>query len=270
MHTVLSLSVGVLLAALSGCETDVDSPFTQVSAGGTGTMPTTTPPDEGSSSSTGEDPEGSSGDPTTTGQPTGDPTTSATTDDATTGSDPCVPDPCVAPEVCVDGVCLGAAAPAAGDVVITEFHPNPDAVADDAGEWFELSNLSAQPAELQGCELSDQGSDSHVIGSSVIVPAGGLVVLGRAASGNGGVSLDYVYGTDISLGNDGDELALRCGGTLVDEVVYASSWPFSGGVAVQLAAGSGTANDDVGNWCEATANFGDGDLGTPGTANGPC
>jgi hypothetical protein len=232
-----------------------------------------------STGSTTDEPVGSSDDdstgmPTTasTTEPTTDPTTGETVDPSaeTTATDPCDPDPCVAPEVCVDGVCTGASAPAAGDLVITELQPNPDAVADETGEWFEVLNTSASAVDLDGCELADQGTDAHTIVGSLVIEAGAYAVLGRSESTNGGVTLDYAYGTDISLGNSGDELAIRCGGVLVDEVVYLGSWPFGTGSAAQLDASAGAANDDVGQWCEATAVYGDGDLGTPGAANAAC
>lgn len=259
----------LLGVALLGCDTDVDSPFTNVSAGGTGTA--TAGGSTSGGSTTGEPP-GSSGEASTTG-PSTDVTTDATTGDPTaetTATDPCNPDPCAAPDVCVDGVCVGVSAPAPGDLVITELQPDPDAVADETGEWFEVLNLSAGAVDLEGCELADLGTDSHTIVGSVVVEAGAYAVLGRSESVNGGITLDYVYGTDISLGNSGDELAIRCGGALVDEVVYLGSWPFGAGSAAQLDASAGGANDDVGQWCEATAVYGDGDLGTPGSANDAC
>jgi len=247
-----------------GCETDVGSPFAGVSAGGTGSV-------SAGGHSSGEAETTSSGGSTGALTSTGDPgTTADPTAVDTTAADPCDPDPCVAPEVCVDGSCVGAAAPGAGDVVITELQPDPDLVTDEAGEWFELLNLSAVAVELSGCELADQGTDSHTIAASVVIAPGGYAVLGRNASANGGVTLDYAYGGDISLGNSGDELALRCGGVLVDEVVYTGSWPFGTGASMQLDPAVGAANDSQSAWCESTSPYGDGDLGTPGSANAPC
>lgn len=266
-----SFSVLGGLLLVFGCETDVDSPFTAVSAGGTDPATTVTP-NEATTSSTG-DPDGSStSDETTSGDP-GSSTTASTdatsTTATTTSDDPCDPDPCTAPDTCVDGACVGPASPNAGEVIVNELHPNPDAVTDEQGEWLELRNLAANPVELQGCELTDQGTDVHPIGSSVVIPAGGFAVLGRADANNGGVTLDYVYGTDFTLGNDGDEVILRCG-SVIDQVVYGGSWPFGAGTAAQLTTVAGADNDDVANWCEATAPYGDGDLGTPGSANAGC
>jgi len=251
----------------SGCDTDVDSPFTNVSAGGTGqsTPDTDTSTSTSMGSGSTETTDGSAGAETTAAESTGSPGTTETT-----GSDPCVPDPCTAPEVCVDGVCMGASAPTPGDVVVTEFHPNPAIVSDEAGEWLELHNTAAVAVDLGGCELADQGSDDHTIAGSLVIEAGGYAVLGRSDAGNGGVVLDYAYGGDISLGNDGDELIVRCAGVVVDELVYLPSWPYDNGAAAQLDPAAGAANDDVMQWCEATATYGDGDLGTPGTANNPC
>ncbi len=260
--------VALLGVLTMGCDTDVDSPFTAVSAGGTGTATAT---DSTASASTSSG--GPSGSESTTAAPDAT-TTSGTTPGSSgapsTSGDPCNPDPCVAPQVCMDGVCVGVTAPGVGDVVFTEMMPNPDLVTDEAGEWIEVLNLSAAAVELDGCELADQGSDSHTISGSVVIDPGGFAVLGRADAANGGVTLDYAYGSDISLGNDGDEIALRCAGTLVDEVVYTSGWPYGTGSAAQLDPAAGAANDELGQWCQATTAYGDGDLGTPGAANNPC
>ncbi len=265
-----------LLGAMGpfGCDTDVDSPFTAVSAGGTGTFPpetggeTTTGSSSGSpgTTSSAESSEGVTTDAvSSTGAPTTDPTAAEST-----GADPCVPDPCTAPEICVAGVCTGAAAPMPGEVVFNELQPNPDIVSDEQGEWLEFHNTSAVTLELDGCELYDQGSDSHTIAGSVQIEPGGFAVLGRAEAANGGVTLDYAYGNEISLANGDDEIGLRCGGAVIDELIYSNSWPFGAGASAQLTPGAGPSNDDPGQWCEATVPYGDGDLGSPGAANAAC
>ncbi len=264
----------MLLGALGqlGCDADVDSPFTAVSAGGTGTVP----PQTGSGTTVGGSSGSSDTDPQTSGAVTTEAvtsTTSPTTDPTgaeTTATDPCTPDPCTAPEICVDGVCSGAAAPMPGEVVFNELQPNPDVVTDEQGEWLELHNTAAVAVELNGCELSDQGSDSHTIVSSIAIEPGGFAVLGRVEAANGGVTLDYAYGNDISLANGDDEIALRCGGVVIDELIYSASWPFGAGASAQLTPGAGPSNDDPAQWCEATTVYGDGDLGSPGAANAPC
>jgi len=269
---VVMLLGGLGASGLLGCDADVDSPFTAVSAGGTGTVPSTTGSEStGGGSSGAADTEQTSGGvttdtvATTTGAPTTDPT-----EGETTSADPCTPDPCTAPEVCVDGVCTGATAPMPGELVFNELQPNPDIVTDEQGEWLELHNTSAVAVELNGCELYDQGSDSHTIASSILIDPGGYAVLGRVEAANGGVTLDYAYGNDISLANGDDEIGLRCGGVVVDELIYGASWPFGAGASAQLTPGAGASNDDPTQWCEATVPYGDGDLGSPGAANPAC
>src|SRR5687767_6827439 len=83
-------------------------------------------------------------------------------------------------------------------LVITEIMANPSAVNDDVGEWFEVYNAGDQPANLLGYQiLSGPGSPSetHTIGSAVVVPSGGYAVIGNNANSvtNGGVTVAYAY-----------------------------------------------------------------------------
>ena len=93
-------------------------------------------------------------------------------------------------------------------------------------------------------------------------------------SRNGGVMVDYVYGTDLTLGNGEDELVLSSEERVIDEVVYSddSPWVDPGGASLTLApsARDASANDDPTSWCEAVSPYGEGDLGTPGAANDRC
>lgn len=262
----------VMLIGVIGCDADVDSPFTQVSAGGTGIAPPATDGSTsgGGSSGTTGPAETSAGNTTDAPSSSSTPPTTDPTEGETTAADPCMPDPCTAPEVCLDGACTTAGAPMPGEVVFNELQPNPDLVTDEQGEWLELHNTAVVAVELSGCELSDQGSDSHIIASSILIEPGGYAVLGRVNGANGGVTLDYAYGGDITLANGDDELALRCGGAVIDELSYTGSWPFGAGVSAQLTPGAGATNEDPGQWCEATTAYGDGDLGSPGDANAAC
>jgi subtilisin-like proprotein convertase family protein len=128
--------------------------------------------------------------------------------------------------------------------------------------------------ELMGLEIADDGTDSHVIASSVIVPAGGYAVLGRNAetSSNGGITLDYEYG-GFFLAQAGDEVVLIQGTTEIDRVAYDdTAFPDTAGAALSLAIGStdSVANDAGTAWCDAAFPYGGGDLGTPGLANPSC
>ena len=159
----------------------------------------------------------------------------------------------------------GGGAPA---LVINEVMPNPSAVTDDAGEWFEVHNWGTASADLQGYAIASNNDAAHVIAQSVIVPAGGYVVLARNADtgANGGVNAAYAYGTSLALANSSDWVALRDpSGATVDSVAW-SSVPTG---ASRGVADASADNADVGggNWSTQTSTFGAGDSGTPGGQN---
>ncbi|GGL77656.1 ExeM/NucH family extracellular endonuclease [Wenxinia marina] len=155
-------------------------------------------------------------------------------------------------------------------IVITEILQNPSAVSDDNGEWFEIHNAGSASVNLSGWTISDNGSDSHVIAGDLVVAPGAYAVLGRNGdtATNGGVAVDYVYGS-IALANSDDEIVLTdAEGIERDRVEY------DGGPAFPDPAGASMAlddpaldNSDAANWSVSTAMFGDGDKGTPGAAN---
>ena len=167
----------------------------------------------------------------------------------------------------------------AGELIVTEIMKDTDAVEDSAGEWFELYNTSAIDIRLcTDWAFEDDGGETHSLadGYSLLVPSGSYVVLGRSedTATNGGVTVDYAYGSGMWLGNDDDELVLVHGGTEIDRVEYdgGSTWPDPRGASLTLDPRSfdATDNDDPDNWCEASTPYGDGDLGTPGSANDGC
>ncbi|MGQ0814848.1 MAG: lamin tail domain-containing protein [Gemmatimonadota bacterium] len=157
----------------------------------------------------------------------------------------------------------------AGDVIVNEVMADPSASTDADGEWFEVYNRGPVAVDLQGWIIRSNNDSQHTIGSSVSVPAGGYVVLGRNGntSVNGGVTLGYVYGTGLTLANGSDWLVLRDpAGSTVDSVTWATAMPAgnSRGVVDKWAD-----NTDVkgSNWSTQTSTFGAGDKGTPGAAN---
>ncbi len=172
--------------------------------------------------------------------------------------------------------CSGAgAAPAAGDLVLTEIHKNSDPTPDETGEWFEVQNVSFAEVDLCGVLLSDLGTDTHIVASSVRVGAGGYAVFGRSSdtATNGGVTVDYVFdGARFQLGNDEDELVLSLAGAELDRVIYDQKlFPDVKGRSMQLQVVDTTSNDTGANWCEGTATYGtDGNVGTPGAVNDVC
>lgn len=165
---------------------------------------------------------------------------------------------------------LQAAAAAAGpEIVINEVMPNPSAVSDDRGEWLEVHNRGSAAADLQGWTIASNNDTPHVIGSSVVVPAGGYVVLGRNGNGkqNGGLDLTYVYGTTITLANGGDWVALRdASGATTDSVGWSAAPP--SGAARGVRDPSADNGDVLGaNWSTQVTTYGKGDAGTPGAPN---
>ena len=160
----------------------------------------------------------------------------------------------------------------AGDIVIHELMAEPaNAESASWGEWFEVHNRGSTAVDLQGWTIASGGQASHVIAASVVVPAGGYAVFGRGAdiTRNGGVDIDYNYfsGSSTIWLDTSDWLVLRDGaGVLADSIAWS-------GVARGVTRGvrdPSLPNADAGaaNWGFATLQFGDGDYGTPGAANG--
>ena len=118
-----------------------------------------------------------------------------------------------------DGVCLTEC-----DLLVTEVMPNPDVVSDSNGEWFEVQNNTGAAIQMQGLTLADNAG-AHVIGSSVLVPAGGYALFCRNGDSllNGGLVCDYEYGSDLQLANGGDEVNILAGATVISRMDYSSS-----------------------------------------------
>jgi hypothetical protein len=179
----------------------------------------------------------------------------------------------VAPGTCNDGGNeRPTVAPVAGDLVITEFMPDPSAVGDAQGEWFEVLVLA--DVDLNGLEIgSEVGSVDVTVqpgGDCIAVTSGTRVVFAREADSATNGGLDPVVATfDFGLTNGGGSLFVGIGGEALDVVTWSGSSP---GAASSLdpAAENPTDNDDQGNFCSATTAYGAGDLGTPGAVGDDC
>ncbi|MBN1605644.1 MAG: lamin tail domain-containing protein [Polyangiaceae bacterium] len=154
-------------------------------------------------------------------------------------------------------------------VIFTEVMRDPSALADTAGEWFELQNVGTETVDLAGCVIARDAAELTVSEPLELKP-GGIVTLARSESP--GFVPDVVY-SSISLPNSSSfVLSLSCEGQLVDSItVDPATWPDGSGVAASLSASSMTAadNDNPTAWCAATATYAI-DLGTPGSQNPAC
>ncbi|MEP6298136.1 MAG: lamin tail domain-containing protein, partial [Ilumatobacter sp.] len=157
-------------------------------------------------------------------------------------------------------------------LVITEVMNNPSATADSVGEWFELRNTGAA-IDLAGFSVQDDDGEKFTIDSPLPVPAGANVVFARNGdpSVNGGVTADWVYGSQMNLHNTFDELVVTDErGIQVDAVRWddGRTFPDPNGQSMQLAAVVADNADGV-NWCLSTRRWSVGDTGSPGT-DGSC
>lgn len=163
--------------------------------------------------------------------------------------------------------------PGPGEIVINEIMYDPAVVSDTFGEWFEVYNPTAEDRQLQGCVLSEVGTNNHVVANSLIVPPLGYKVLGRAnAAQIGGTNVDYVY-SNFVLANTapGDEVILTCNNAEVDRVEYDGGPNFPDPTGASIILSNPALDNNAGaNWCVSTSPFGGGDKGTPGALNDSC
>ncbi|MDY0001830.1 MAG: lamin tail domain-containing protein [Polyangia bacterium] len=183
----------------------------------------------------------------------------------------------VPPNSCLDnGTPRSIVPPVAGDVVINEIMPDPFAVADNAGEWFEV--YFAQAADLNGLEMgATVGTVAFTATSAdcIHVSAGTYAIIAKngTTATNGGLPQVQVEWAGMSLSNSGGSLFVGYGGNLLDAITYPSAGtPQTRGRAIALDPShrNTTDNDTAANWCLAATTYGDGDSGTPGAANPAC
>ena len=86
-----------------------------------------------------------------------------------------------------------------GDLVITEIMWDPNFCSDANCEYVEVTNVSGMEVDLMGLRIQDSNfNQTGTIGTSVVVPDGGVVVFGR----DGAVrhrQLDTASGDELDL-----------------------------------------------------------------------
>lgn len=147
--------------------------------------------------------------------------------------------------------------PTFGDVLLTEVMPDPSAVTDANGEWFEIHSDSA--FDLNGLELGKGGNVAETIESPdcIEIPADAWIVLainGDAATNGGVEPVTWDYAAP-SLTNDPGDVFIGYGGMSLDAYAWPSSDP---GVAWSRDLMADT-------WCDAVP-----PAGTPALANPAC
>lgn len=165
-------------------------------------------------------------------------------------------------------------------LVINEVLTRPGGgIADNNGEWFEIYNAGSRAVNLQDYLIADSSNlgrrPYHKINASLVVPAGGYVVLGRSTNTtlNGGVSVDYAYGAALSLVSSSDAIKIsRVAGSdtlTIDRISYANA-AISAimGVSRELKNPAlDNSNMDGSNWANGLVSFGLGGLGSPKLVN---
>ncbi len=194
-------------------------------------------------------------------------------DRGTPGSQNAACPPVVQPGECVDASTSAVRAiqkPQPGELVITEVMPNPKAVADTAGEWFEITALA--PFDLNELLLSNGGASPVEVksGHCLRLEPGSFALIARSGNpaNNGGLPF-VTYTAGLSLTNSNGTVAVSDGATVLHQVTWTSS---PDGASLQLdpaKLGDGD-RDDMANFCAATTPYGAGDLGSPGDANASC
>ncbi|HEX6576414.1 MAG TPA: lamin tail domain-containing protein [Gemmatimonadaceae bacterium] len=169
-------------------------------------------------------------------------------------------------------------------LVINEILANPVAATipeEQPAEWVELYNAGSKSVDLQGLVIADSAASGrrpyHTISSSLIVQPGGYVVLGGSTNtvDNKGATVDYSYGTSISLANSLDAFKIaRVVGedtVTIDRTQYSNaSVSAKDGISRELKNPSlDNSNMDGSNWGDAsvTSVYGSGGRGTPKAQN---
>lgn len=182
----------------------------------------------------------------------------------------------ILPNMCDDnGNVRAVVPPEAGDLVITELIPNPEATSDTQGEWFEI--LATKDVDLNGLFVGRElGTAGAVISAPDCkhVSVGQYVVFAKNLdpATNGMLpKADFTFGFALVNGSTSSpgKLVVAHDGNLIDEITWTSS---ASGAARSLHPDrlTSTDNDISENWCTAVDPYGLGDKGTPGATNPAC
>jgi len=180
-------------------------------------------------------------------------------------------------EINDNGTIVNEGAIAYGDLLISEIMYNPSALTDTDGEWFELYNASGGPIDIFELVIKKGSVVQHIVSEHIIIDPAQYLVLGRSISASSAVA--YVYESDLTLTNTGDEIEISNYGTdgtdgpTIAIVNYGGpDFPDGTGASLNLNATAFDVDQAQSglNWCVSTIPFDTGDLGTPGSVNEVC
>lgn len=176
-------------------------------------------------------------------------------------------EPIAGPTCDDNGTIRAKVIPSVGDLIISEYMANPDAVGDALGEWFEVkvkADVDIGGLQLGRAEAATGAGDVLLTLSPqrcLPVTTGSHLLFARDLDSavNGGLpAVDHLIGFGIVNSNDGLFIGMDDG--VLDTVTYTST-----------SAGASTSLDpDESTSCTAVDTYGDGDKGTPGLVNPAC
>jgi hypothetical protein len=148
---------------------------------------------------------------------------------------------------------------------------NHDPVAGQA-QWIEIRNNGSVARDLQDWVLDFGGGNTHTIQGSLPLPVGAHLVLGQTSTAAEGATVDYVYGTGLTLPATSGGISIGMAGGTYSTL----SWTAAGTQGASLQQGAPqpelmTVPNPPPLVCRSLSPYGtNGQLGTPGAPNGRC
>jgi len=158
-----------------------------------------------------------------------------------------------------------------GDIVISEFIPNPKSVSDADGEWIELYNTTNSAIDLTNLKILTGTSEKELTATNISleIPANGYFVIAKTTE----ALLPILNATSgFGLSNSGERtITIKSGETIVDSVTYngsteAKSWQKDKDFMEH------SFSNDPDAWCKGSTEISvdNTDKGTPGLENLNC
>ena len=154
-----------------------------------------------------------------------------------------------------------------GSLVLNEVMIDPIASSSiEVGQWIEVYNNSSEWVNLSNWSI-ENGAGESVQFSSYMLQPGGFFIIGASSivDDNGGYAPDDIW-YDFSLNLDGSLILSSIGTDFSETIDWDSSWDLIPGCTLERV-NPGWSCSDIESWNHSSAQFGNGDSGTPGTQN---